>query len=217
VTFSPDGGQLFLATGGRVIKVFDARPLTPEILAEREALGLLHFLYERPLRKTDVIEHLKTSPTISAAARQLALALVESYREETDPERYYQASWDLLRQPYLNRVQYRIALRQAQTASERAPEKGPYRTALGVALYRACQYQESLTTLKHCDKGTPEVLSFLAMAQHRLGLKDQALATLKQLRQTMKKTEWASQAETWGFVREAAALIEGQTLERKAS
>jgi len=41
VTFSPDGGQLFLATGGRVIKVFDARPLTPEILAEREALRRL--------------------------------------------------------------------------------------------------------------------------------------------------------------------------------
>jgi tetratricopeptide (TPR) repeat protein len=185
--------------------------LTPEILAEREAFGLLDFLYERPLRKTDVIEHLKTSPTITAAARQLALALVESYREETDPERYYQASWDLLRQPYLNCVQYRIALRQAQAACERAPEKGPYRTALGVALYRACQYQEALTALKQCDNGTPEVLSFLAMAQHRLGLKDQALATLKQLQQTMKKTEWASQAETRGFVREAAALIEGKT------
>jgi hypothetical protein len=55
------------------------------------------------------------------------------------------------------------------------------------------------------------------MAQHRLGLKDQALATLKQLRQTMKKTEWAGQAETRGFVREAAALIEGKTPERKAS
>src|SRR5262249_60711433 len=76
VTFSPDGGQLFLATGGRAIQVFDARPLTPEILAEREALGQLEFLYARPLRQADVIEHLNNSPTITPAARQRALALV---------------------------------------------------------------------------------------------------------------------------------------------
>src|SRR5262249_21215608 len=83
-------------TGGRAIQVFDARPLTPEIKAEREALGLLEFLYARPLRKADIIEHLKHSPTITPAARQRALALVESYREEADPERYSQASRALL-------------------------------------------------------------------------------------------------------------------------
>jgi tetratricopeptide (TPR) repeat protein len=217
VTFSPDGGQLFLATGGRAIQVFDARPWTPAILAEREALGLIDFLFARPLRQADVIEHLKSSPTISPLARRraLALALVEGYREEADPERYYAASRALLRQPYLNRVQYHIALRQAQTACERAPENGRYQTALGVAQYRTSQYQEALTTLKNRANGTPEVLSFLAMAQHRLGQKEQAQATLEQLRQKMKTPEWASQAEAQGFVREAVALIEGTTPDPK--
>jgi Flp pilus assembly protein TadD len=128
---------------------------------------------------------------------------------------YYEASRALLRQPYLNRVQYHIALRQAQTACERAPETGRYRTAPGVAQYRTGQYQEALTTLKDRANGTPEVLSFLAMARHRLGQKDQARATLEQLRQKMKTPEWASQAEARGLVREAAALVEGTTPDPK--
>ena len=68
---------------------------------------------------------------------------------------------------------------------------------------------------KQRANGTPEALPFLAMAQHRLGLKGQAQVTLKQLQQTMKKPEWASQAEAQGFVREAAALIEGTTPDPK--
>jgi hypothetical protein len=215
VTFSPDGGQLFLATGGRAIQVFDARPLTPEITAEREALDLLEFLITKPLRKADVIEHLKNSPTITLAARLMALDLVERYHEETDPERYYQASWAIVRQPYLNAIQYDFALRQARTAGAWGRENGCYQTALGVAQYRTGQYQEALTTLTKCDTGTPEVLAVVAMARHRLGLKDQAEATLKQLRLTMEKPEWATNTEAIGFVREAEALLRGAAPEPK--
>jgi WD40 repeat protein/serine/threonine protein kinase len=215
VTFSPDGGQLYLATGERVIQVFDARPLTPEITAEREALGLLEYLFTKPLCKADVIEHLRHSPTITAPARQLALELVERYHEETDPELYYQSSWALLRQTYLNRVQYDFALRQARTACERAPKNGRYQTALGVAQYRTGQYEAARTTLKQRDNGTPEVLAFLAMAQHRAGQHPDARTTLEQLLQTMNQPEWSRNAEALGFVREAEALLRGPAPEPK--
>jgi WD40 repeat protein len=215
VTFSPDGGQLFLATGGRAIRVFDARPLTTEILAEREALGLLDFLYALPLRQADVIEHLENSLTISPAARRRALALVKGYREETNPESYYKASWALLCQPYLNPVQYHFALRQAQTACQRDPKKGEYQTALGVALYRAGKYLEAITTLKKCDHGTPEVLAFLAMAQYRAGQHLDARKTLEQLRQTMKRPQWATQPEAQRFLREAEELLREAAREPK--
>jgi Flp pilus assembly protein TadD len=140
---------------------------------------------------------------------------VDRYQEEREAERYYQASWALLRQPNLNRVQYHFALRQAQTACQRDPKKGEYQTALGVAQYRAGKYKEALTTLKKCDNGTPEVLAFLAMAQHRAGQQPDARTTLDQLRQSMKKPAWATNAEAQGFLREAAALIEGQTSDRR--
>jgi hypothetical protein len=56
-----------------------------------------------------------------------------------------------------------------------------------------------------------QFLSFLTMAQHQLGHKEQARATLARLREAMKQPRWAQNAEAQGFLREAEALIEGKT------
>jgi tetratricopeptide (TPR) repeat protein len=205
--FTADGTQLVLSTGDGTIKVFDAWPLTPEAPAEREALGVLEFLFTRPLCKSDVLDHLRTSPTITPAARQQALELIERYHEEADLERYYRVCWALPRQPYLNAFRYRYALRQARTACERGPADGRYQIALGVALYRAGQYPEALAALQSCNRGTPGVLAFLAMAQHRTGQQRDALATSECLRQLMKKPECAMQDEARGFLHEAESLV----------
>jgi hypothetical protein len=104
-------------------------------------------LHGKPLRKGDVREFLDTSPAINPAVRHLALSLVERYREETDPDRYHQAGWAVVRRPFLNSFQYRFALWQAQTAAQQAPDRGEYQTALGAAQYRAGRYHEALATL----------------------------------------------------------------------
>jgi WD40 repeat protein/serine/threonine protein kinase len=139
-TWSPDGTQLYLVTGAGTINVFDARPWTPhaakEAAIEREALGLLEYLFAKPLCKADVITHLTNSPTITPEARHLALSLAEQYREETNPEAYYQASWAIVRQPYLNIFQYRFALKQAETACRLAPANDRYRRTLELSRSR---------------------------------------------------------------------------------
>jgi hypothetical protein len=56
----------------------------------------------------------------------------------------------------------------------------------------------------------PTDLAFLAMAQHQLGMKDEAKATLGLLREVMKQERWAKDAERQGFLREAEELIEGK-------
>jgi WD40 repeat protein len=78
VAFSPDGTRLASASSDGRVRVWDARPWDPEAAAEREALGLLDFLFTKPLRKADVSEFLRTSPTITAGARQLARASAHS-------------------------------------------------------------------------------------------------------------------------------------------
>ena len=70
VAFSHDGIQL--ATGDAEAKLWDARPWTPDAAIEREAVGLLDSLFAKPLRKADVVDYLKNSPTIRPRARQLA-------------------------------------------------------------------------------------------------------------------------------------------------
>ncbi len=213
VAFSPDGALLASAGRDRTVKIWDARPWTPAAAIEREALGLLACLFAKPLCRSDVIDNLRL-PTVTPPAREMALGLIERYKEETNPERYHQASWAILRQPYLNAFQYGFALRQAKTACRLAPENGECRISLGVAQYRAGQLQDALDTLKQVDQrdsDSPAFLAFQAMAQHRLGLNDQARATLEHLRQTMQKAEWLMNAEACAFVREAEAVLKAAT------
>src|SRR5262249_53843821 len=212
VTFSPNGTSLAAISTDGTVRVYDARPLTPEVVTERESLGLLEFLFARPLRKADVGAYLRRSPAIRPEVRDKALSLLERYRDEADPERYHQASWTLRRQPYLNPVQYWFALRQAETACHLVPTHNEYRTTLGAAQYRAGEYAAALAALEQADAARPRVpanLAFQAMAQHRLGRVEQAALTVAALRNVMKGFGPEEQQEARAFVREAEELLPG--------
>jgi WD40 repeat protein len=79
VAFSPDGHRLATGDNTGKGKLWDARPWTPDAAIEREALGLLDFLFAKPLPKADVIAYLRNAPTIRPQARQLALSLADRY------------------------------------------------------------------------------------------------------------------------------------------
>jgi WD40 repeat protein/serine/threonine protein kinase len=212
VAFSPDGKRLASAGLDGRIEVWDARPLTPDIPLEREAVGLLNHLFAKPLCRADVIDYLQTSPTLRPQARDKALALLNLYQDESGPKAYHQASWTVVRQPYLNEFQYRFALRQAETAYRLAHGPGKYQTALGAAQYRAGKYPDALATLEEADRlqpGTPAGLAFLAMTQYQLEQKEQARAALARLRQAVQEPHRAKDGEAQGFLHEAESLIQG--------
>jgi tetratricopeptide (TPR) repeat protein len=185
---------------------------------ENEARGLLDFLIAKPLCRADIRAHLSSSPTIPTQVAQTALVLVDHYREEVDPERYDQASWAIVRLPYLNAFQYRFALKQAETACRRAPQEGKYLTTLGAAQYRAGAYENALKTLMQTaalNQGHPVDLSFLAMTQHELGQKELAQVTLTRLREAMHNPEWAKHEEAARLLRGAEVLIESKATDPK--
>jgi hypothetical protein len=210
VAFSPDGSRLATSEGLGKSKLWDARPWTQDSAIEHEAVGLLDSLFARPLRKADVIDYLRTAPTIRPRARQLALALVDGYHEETKPETYHRASWALVRQPYLNTFQYRFALLQAEHACRLAPDRQGYRLGLGAALYRAGRYREAVKTLgatDRLDKDSPARLAFLAMAHHQFGQREQARANLAHLHKLLDQPRGMKDAEALDLMHEAEALI----------
>ena len=174
VEFSPDGNQL-AATGDRLVMIWDARPWTPEVAIEREAVSQLSHLFAKPLRRSDVAHYLQNSALIRPQARDLALSLLNNYQEEDDPQKYHQASRATVSKPYLNAFQYRFALMQAQAARQLAPAR-------------------------------TEFLATLAMAQFRLGHKQQAQTTLARLRDAMKTADLV--AEHIEGLRQAEALID---------
>jgi WD40 repeat protein len=150
VVFDPDGKRLASAGWDGTIKIWDARPLADGNV-EDEAVHLLDFLVAKPLSQADIRQHLDSSQTIRAEVRQRALALMARYREETDPERYHQSAWAIIRQPNLNTFPYHIALCQAKSARRLAPEQVQYMTTLGTAQYRAGQYAQAQATLEQAD------------------------------------------------------------------
>jgi WD40 repeat protein len=211
VTFSPDSRWLASSDADGIVRLWDARPLTPDVKAEVEAVELLNFLFAKPLPKSEVLAALERDKVISKAVRDKALELAERFQEETDPKKYHDAAWPLIRHPYANVFMCQYALAQMNAACEQARDNSPYRFALGVAQFRLGkfhkeQYAEALATLARCDHHHPPTLAFLAMTQHQLGDKE-ARTTLARLREITKDPEWASNPEAEAFLREAAELI----------
>jgi tetratricopeptide (TPR) repeat protein len=196
------------------VKLWDAQPWTPEEgAAEREALGLLDFLFARPLCRANVLDYLDHSLALRPEVRQRARALAERYREETGPDRYAQAAWDLARRPYLNAPLYRFALGQAQTACRLAPDQGEYATTLGAAQYRCRLYEEAVKTLTRADRlnrGSIADLAFLAMTQHQLGQTGVARHTLERLRARKRDQAETTDREVEDLLREAESLFRGE-------
>jgi hypothetical protein len=112
----------------------------------------LGHLFGKPLCKADVEGYLRSSKTICLQAVQLARSLMDRYHEVTDPQRYHDAAWLVIRLPYANPFQYRFALMQAETACRLAPEEAKYRTMLGSAQYRVGNYVEARSTLAKADR-----------------------------------------------------------------
>ena len=143
--FSPDGLCLAVADADGTVVLWDARPMTPELKVEREAVGLLNTLFQKPLAQESVRKYLETMPP--SPVRKKALELLESYQEERDCEAYFRAAWAVLRQPYPNVVQSRLALFQTETAARLAPDQARYQVVLAVAQYRTGHRREACASL----------------------------------------------------------------------
>jgi tetratricopeptide (TPR) repeat protein len=180
---------------------------------QAEASRLVETLFNKPLLKEEVLATIRADQSLSEAIRERALELADQWQD--DPFRVILASRMMIRQPGKPIDVYRRALRQAEAVCRLFPQEGFFLTTLGVAQYRVGQWKEALETLTRADRinrvqsrgSLPADLAFLAMAQHQLGQKEQAQATLARLRDAMKNPTWAKNADAQGFLREAEACL----------
>jgi WD40 repeat protein len=174
-----------------------------------EAAHLVGPLFAKPLLRAEVLDTLRTDAHLRPPVRQEALRLAKTFPENAVA--LNDASWEVVRQPGADAAAYARALRQAEAACRLTPNNASHLNTLGVAYYRVGKYQEALEKLGRSNilrkDSDPADLAFLAMAQHQLGLKGEARATLARLRVVMKQPRRAKNAEAQGFLREAEAVL----------
>ena len=60
--------------------IWDARPWTPELRAEREALSLIHFLRDQAQPQAERLDAIAADQTISEPVRQRALQFARDWK-----------------------------------------------------------------------------------------------------------------------------------------
>jgi Flp pilus assembly protein TadD len=151
--------------------------------------------------KEEVLAKLKADHALSKDERSLALQIAQRHVE--NPVHLNYLAWNIAKRPGLNQESYGLALRQAEAAVRLDQKEGYYLNALAVAQYRMGLFAEAVSNLSN----RPGLLAFLAMAQHRLGKKDEAQAAMNRLRELIKEPIYAQHPEDQAFLKEAEAVL----------
>jgi tetratricopeptide (TPR) repeat protein len=181
---------------------------------QRQVARIVDALFVALVRKPAVLEHLRNDPLMGQDFRAAALSAAEEYPQ--DPNELNDGSWFVVRLPRGERAAYERALLLAEEACRIAQGNGYYLNTLGVAQYRLGQYAPALKTLKKSAKinemqyGVPHPadLAFIAMAQHQIGQRREALATRKQFVEVLKSFTDGWAIEHRAFARETDELLQ---------
>jgi hypothetical protein len=209
-----DGTRLAEASLDGTVRIWDGRPVTPEVRVEHEALALVEYLFARPLCKNEVLAAIRDSKMIPAAVHQRALAFADL--DEDQPGRLNDAAWAVVRWPGQQAEAYRLALQAAETACRPGPANGVYHTTLGVARYRVGRTQAALDTLAQAEKlnaarprgPQPADLASLLMAHVQLGQEDKIQGYWHRLQQTVTQPPWHQDEAAQKLLAEAEMLVQ---------
>jgi WD domain, G-beta repeat/Tetratricopeptide repeat len=218
VAFSPDGQRLASANGDGPIHLWETTSVPADLQHRREISQMVAELFGQMRLRADVLARLRTMPAIGLSRRQEAITVAETYPE--DSSALDALAWELVKLPGGEMSGYRKALRYSEEACQLEPKNGNLLTTLGMAYYRAGNYEKALDTLLRSDAINKterrlahfENLAFLAMTHQQLGHTKEAQAELERLRGESERIKLDSahsgrDAQAPGFLREAEALL----------
>lgn len=231
-SFSPDGTRIVTASWDRSARVWDSvtyRERFPAIQRARAAEVKMGSIVDARLKGGESAENLRVtfaadkslSPEEYTAAQVVLFARVVEEQRRAANARADEANalnttaWLAVRYVPVTPEAVTKAVAEARRAVELAPNQGFYINTLGVALYRAGQFQEALDTLTRSDAinaeeqdgPQPGDVAFIAMARWQLGQKEEARVALARLRDLAAQDRWKNEEETRRHLAEAEALI----------
>jgi WD40 repeat protein/tRNA A-37 threonylcarbamoyl transferase component Bud32 len=200
VAFSPDGWMVASGSIKQGLTIEDGRPLTPDLIVQREALAFLDRLACPPTSLSDLHARIREDQTVREAVRQRASELAEKYcegivRREADCLIRFlvsQPSPTHLKSDLLNAIHARAGL--AEAVRNEALAQAEHFAENPALLHRisreALRFSQSDSVnrlalrqadaaCRHCPKNR-EYLVTLGIARYRLNQYDEALRTLQQ-------------------------------------
>jgi WD40 repeat protein len=207
---------------GGVIYFDNVEVRAPEHTAgERRALAVVERLFEAGSTKEEVLAQLAKEPGLAEAERRLALEIAG--RRIQSPQWLNTMAWGIVTRRDASAPEYKWALRQAGAAARLAPAEMAVLNTLGVAQYRAGNYQGARHSLAKCLEADlagagqygPINLAFMALVEHRLDNHEAALLWLDRLAERMLQDNHAADAELQGFYREALERIGADVAEQR--
>jgi WD40 repeat protein len=216
IAFSSDGSRLATACEDGIVRIW--RPLGEGGTRELEEILRLRGHEDQLTRVafspyTEVLASSSKDKTVRLWTTPAAQA---TRAPNDDAEDLSRRSWRLVIAEGQTAETYFRGLRLAQQANALRPDEDECHRCLGAALYRVGLYEQSLLVLADLElrEGEPPLhLSFLAMAQHRLGRSADAEATLVRLRELADASPPWPGAAPWDeedlrrTIAEAEALI----------
>jgi WD40 repeat protein len=182
-------------------------------LADREASQVVASLFGQGLFREEVVDHIRTSPTITSRICVRAVALAASASEI--PFALSEASWSVVRKPGASAAELSRAVRQAEAAFRLAPALGAIPTTLGVAYYRIGKYKEAIDVLNAAEElyaksgaaSYPPNLAVLSICHLKLGNSKEARTIRECLSRVARLPKWLNWPEAHQFIREAEAAF----------
>jgi tetratricopeptide (TPR) repeat protein len=208
-----------LERSGSYAKALTALETAPPAGARESAVRILPVLVAgRSVRawqeefalKDRVLQRVREDSTQPAVVREWMQEFAAQMRE--DPDQLNEASWAVASQPGRSPAAYALALAQAEKACRLETNHARLNT-LGVAQFRAGQFEQALSTLLKAqsqnprDQESPSDVAFIALTQFRLGQIDAARRNLAQLREHVK--EQSQDEEAVALLREVESVITG--------
>ncbi len=209
---SRDGRQIGSGGIDCTAQIWSAEPPTTHVdqVRRRAAVELVQTLFRTHGLKSNVLEAIRTDPSLNEPSRAAALEIAT--RESEDAQSLYEAAWLTILRPTGQPELIQQALEQIEAACKLVTDDPDrlqeYQHALGLALYRAGRSEQAIGTLDRLNnvKPSPLDLAVRAMANQQLGRSGAARSALDQLR-TVVSARGTDDQEARGFLHEVESLI----------